>query len=44
MLITSQKEGAVTGGPEFIKAVGDSVLDGIVSENLPGIPCFSIVV
>ncbi|KAH6832155.1 thylakoid lumen 18.3 kDa protein [Perilla frutescens var. hirtella] len=35
VLITSQKEGAVTGGPEFIKAVGDSVLDGIVSDNLP---------
>ncbi|KAK4389198.1 hypothetical protein Sango_2256800 [Sesamum angolense] len=35
VLITSQKEGAVTGGPEFIQAVGDSVLDGTVSENLP---------
>ncbi|EPS58574.1 hypothetical protein M569_16241, partial [Genlisea aurea] len=33
--ITSQKEGAVTGGPDFIKAVGDSVLDSTVSENLP---------
>ncbi|KAL3616438.1 hypothetical protein CASFOL_039828 [Castilleja foliolosa] len=35
VLITSQKEGAVTGGPEFIKAVGESVLDATVSENLP---------
>lgn len=35
VLITSQKEGAVTGGPDFIKAVGDSVLDATVSENLP---------
>ncbi|XP_042024654.1 UPF0603 protein At1g54780, chloroplastic-like [Salvia splendens] len=35
VLITSQKEGAVTGGPEFIKAVGDSILDSIVSDNLP---------
>ncbi|KAI3452110.1 hypothetical protein Pfo_008775 [Paulownia fortunei] len=35
VLVTSQKEGAVTGGPEFIKAVGDSVLDATVSENLP---------
>ncbi|KAL0312486.1 UNVERIFIED_CONTAM: hypothetical protein Sradi_5647900 [Sesamum radiatum] len=35
VLITSQKEGAVTGGPEFIQAVGDTVLDGTVSENLP---------
>ncbi|PIN21519.1 Acid phosphatase [Handroanthus impetiginosus] len=35
VLVTTQKEGAVTGGPEFIKAVGDSVLDATVSENLP---------
>ncbi|XP_073296197.1 UPF0603 protein At1g54780, chloroplastic-like [Primulina huaijiensis] len=35
VLVTSQKEGAITGGPEFIKAVGDSVLDATVSENLP---------
>lgn len=36
VLVTSQKEGAVTGGPEFIKAVGDTVLDAVVSQNLPG--------
>lgn len=35
VLITSQKEGAITGGPEFIQAVGDTVLDATVSENLP---------
>ncbi|GJT41839.1 UPF0603 protein, chloroplastic [Tanacetum coccineum] len=35
VLVTSQKEGAVTGGPEFIKAVGDTVLDATVSQNLP---------
>ncbi|XP_047338813.1 UPF0603 protein OsI_019212, chloroplastic [Impatiens glandulifera] len=35
VLVTSQKEGAVTGGPEFIKAVGDAILDATVSENLP---------
>ncbi|KAL3649383.1 hypothetical protein CASFOL_005786 [Castilleja foliolosa] len=35
VLITSQKEGAVTGGPEFIQAVSESVLDATVSENLP---------
>lgn len=35
VLVTSQKEGAITGGPEFIQAVGDSVLDSTVSENLP---------
>ncbi|GJT47212.1 zinc finger, CCHC-type containing protein [Tanacetum coccineum] len=37
VLVTSQKEGAVTGGPEFIKAVGDTVLDATVSQNLPGL-------
>jgi uncharacterized membrane protein YgcG len=36
VLVTSQKEGAITGGPAFIQAVGDSVLDATVSENLPG--------
>lgn len=36
VLVTSQKEGAITGGPEFIKAVGDTVLDATVSQNLPG--------
>ncbi|KAL8251524.1 hypothetical protein R6Q59_035217 [Mikania micrantha] len=35
VLVTSQKEGAVTGGPEFIQAVGDTVLDAVVSQNLP---------
>ncbi|XP_075073781.1 UPF0603 protein At1g54780, chloroplastic-like [Nicotiana tabacum] len=35
VLVTSQKEGAITGGPEFVKAVGDTVLDAAVSENLP---------
>ncbi|GLJ11293.1 hypothetical protein SUGI_0151030 [Cryptomeria japonica] len=35
MLLTSQKEGAVTGGPAFLQAVGDQVLEGVVSQNLP---------
>lgn len=35
LLVTTQKEGAVTGGPEFIKTVGDKVLEGVVAENLP---------
>ncbi|KAK3014550.1 hypothetical protein RJ639_010164 [Escallonia herrerae] len=35
VLVTSQKEGAVTGGPAFIQAVGDAILDATVSENLP---------
>lgn len=36
VLITSQKEGAVTGGPAFIQAVGENILDATVTENLPG--------
>lgn len=36
VLVTAQKEGAITGGPAFIEAVGEKVLDAIVSENLPG--------
>lgn len=35
VLVTSQKEGAVTGGPAFVRAVGESILDATVSENLP---------
>ncbi|ESR46418.1 hypothetical protein CICLE_v10002001mg [Citrus x clementina] len=35
VLVTSQKEGAVTGGPAFVKAVGEEVLDATISENLP---------
>ncbi|CAM8922887.1 unnamed protein product [Rhodiola kirilowii] len=35
VLVTSQKEGAITGGPSFIKAVGDTILDSTVAENLP---------
>lgn len=36
VLITSQKEGAVTGGPAFVQAVGENILDVTVSENLSG--------
>ncbi|CAM6085374.1 unnamed protein product [Calypogeia fissa] len=35
LLVTTQKEGAVTGGPAFIEAVGEPVLDGVATENLP---------
>ncbi|OVA20092.1 TPM domain [Macleaya cordata] len=35
VLVTSQKEGAITGGPAFIQAVGDTILDATVSDNLP---------
>ncbi|CAM0955600.1 unnamed protein product [Alopecurus aequalis] len=40
VLVTSQKEGAITGGPDFVKAVGDAILDATVSENLPGTQLF----
>ena len=41
VLVTSQKEGAITGGPSFIQAVGETVLDSTLSENLPGKkPCY----
>ncbi|KAF1880212.1 hypothetical protein Lal_00048847 [Lupinus albus] len=36
VLVTSQKEGAVSGGPAFVQAVGENILDATVSENLPG--------
>lgn len=35
LLVTTQKEGAVTGGPRFTKAVGDKILEAVTSENLP---------
>lgn len=35
VLVTSQKEGAITGGPAFVQAVGENILDATVSENLP---------
>lgn len=35
VLVTSQKEGAITGGPSFVKAVGEDILEATVSENLP---------
>ena len=41
VLVTTQKEGAITGGPAFVQAVGENVLDSTVSENLPGTYCHS---
>ncbi|KAL2609389.1 hypothetical protein R1flu_027962 [Riccia fluitans] len=35
LLVTTQKEGAVTGGPAFVQAVGDQVLEAVTTENLP---------
>jgi hypothetical protein len=36
VLVTSQKEGAITGGPAFVQAVGETILDATAAENLPG--------
>lgn len=41
VLVTSQKEGAITGGPAFVQAVGETILDATVSENLPGNHAFT---
>lgn len=42
VLVTSQKEGAITGGPSFIQAVGENILDAAVAENLPGNMHFNV--
>ncbi|KAA8545071.1 hypothetical protein F0562_019830 [Nyssa sinensis] len=31
-----KKEGTITGGPAFVKAVGDTILDATGSDYLPG--------
>lgn len=35
LVVTTSKEGALTGGPSFLKAVGDDLIDGIVGDNIP---------
>ena len=35
LIVTSGKDGAVTGGPGFMAAVGDELVDSIISENIP---------
>lgn len=35
LVVTSGKEGALTGGDKFLQAVGDELLDSIVSDNIP---------
>eukprot|EP00271_Cylindrocystis_brebissonii_P010306 TRINITY_DN26479_c0_g1_i1.p1 TRINITY_DN26479_c0_g1~~TRINITY_DN26479_c0_g1_i1.p1 ORF type:complete len:291 (-),score=49.75 TRINITY_DN26479_c0_g1_i1:553-1425(-) len=35
LLITTAKEGAIAGGPAFNDAIGDDLLEAIISENLP---------
>lgn len=35
LVVTTAKEGALTGGPGFLKAVGDDLIDGIAGDNIP---------
>lgn len=35
LVVTAAKEGAVTGGPAFNEAVGDDLVESIVSDNIP---------
>ena len=35
LLVQTTKEGAIVGGPKFLKAVGDDVLDSVLSKNIP---------
>jgi len=35
LVVSSSKEGALTGGPGFLKAVGDDLIDSIVGDNIP---------
>jgi uncharacterized membrane protein YgcG len=35
LLVKNTKEGAIVGGPAFLKAVGNDVLDSILSKNIP---------
>ncbi|KAK9835421.1 hypothetical protein WJX81_008529 [Elliptochloris bilobata] len=35
VVVTTGKDGALTGGPDFLKAVGDELVDSIVGDNIP---------
>jgi uncharacterized protein len=35
LIVTSGKDGALSGGPAFMSAVGDEFIDSIISENIP---------
>lgn len=34
-MVSAGKEGAISGGPAFMKAIGDDLIDGIVGDNIP---------
>ncbi|KFM25441.1 UPF0603 protein, chloroplastic [Auxenochlorella protothecoides] len=35
LIVTTGKDGALTGGPAFVKAVGEDLVDSVVGENIP---------
>lgn len=35
MVVTTAKDGALTGGPAFLQAVGDDLIDSIVGDQIP---------
>eukprot|EP00951_Prasinocladus_malaysianus_P027867 scaffold251858_cov39-Prasinocladus_malaysianus.AAC.1 len=35
LLVTTSKDGAVTGGPGFMNAIGDDLIDSIIADNIP---------
>ena len=35
LLVTATKDGALTGGPSFLKALGDDLIDSVTADNLP---------
>lgn len=35
LVVTAGKEGALSGGKAFMQAVGDDLIDSIVSDNIP---------
>ena len=35
LIVTAGKDGALNGGPAFMKAVGDDFIDSIIGENIP---------
>lgn len=35
LIVTTAKDGAVTGGPKFMNALTDDVIDGVVAANIP---------
>jgi len=35
LVITTSKDGAVTGGPSFMNTIGDDLIDSIINDNIP---------